>query len=188
MFRVEWVHPGVRAAEEAEELFEDFMTSYAAGGPCEFTTLYWAARALENSYVVGRISGFPSGEVELWDSDVVDMLMSVEQALEALRSCGDGRLELYCQSAGKDIVVLGGAEEVELYLVPSFELLGVEGESLRERLSRSGFPRVSCGREYLIDHLGEVCSKFARAAVAVDPRLAGHEPVRRWLVGVGGME
>jgi hypothetical protein len=180
MFRLEWMPREPKPQAEIDELYGELLESIEIDGPYELATLNCAVRLLETGYISARVVGFPDCEPTLSDADIVDFFVSTDAALEALEAHRAGILEFYVAFAA-EAVVFGASddEQVRLYRVPWLEAMGIDLQNpLPRRITKH--PEATCMRSGLIDHLKELRREFACAAIESDPRLASHEPLRRW--------
>lgn len=180
MFSIEWTTREPKPQAEIDELYSELLESIEIDGPYEFATLYCAAGLLETRYTLARVIGFTEPAITLSDTDIVDFFVSTDAALEALEAHRAGVLEFYVASAAVVIVFdATEAEQVQLFLVPWEEAIGID---LKESLPQgvTAYPSTTCTHEDLIDHLKNLRHEFASAAIKNDPRLADHEPLRRW--------
>ncbi len=179
MFRVEWTAQEVKPPAELDALFEELQESIGIDGHCEFPVLCCAVRALEDWLSVARIIGFDDRDLVLGDADVIELLGGAAATIEALACARPGLIELYPDPGADYIVFDTGPEEVRLYRVPWTEAGTIDLQApLPTHLN--AYPMTTCGRTELIEHLQDLCRTFARTAITNDPRLASHEPLRRW--------
>lgn len=186
MFRLEWTAREPKSQAEIDDLYGELLESIEIDGPYEFATLYCAASLLETRYTLARVIGFADREPTLADADIVDFFGSTDAALEALQAHRAGMLEFYVAFAAESVVFdASDAEEVRLYRVPWLEANAIDLERPLP-LGITAYPMATCTRSGLIDHLKDLRSEFASAAIESDPRLAGHEPLHRWSLNEHG--
>ncbi|HEX2143650.1 MAG TPA: hypothetical protein VHG10_03980 [Glycomyces sp.] len=186
MFRLEWMPREPKPQTEIDELYGELLESIEIDGPYEFATLYCAAQLLETRYILARAIGFADREPMLFDADMVDFFVSTDAALEALETHRAGVLEFYVASVAESVVFeASDGGHVRLYLVPWYEASAID---LKHPLPPdiTACPATTCTRRGLIDHLKDLRREFACAAIESDPRLAGHEPLRRWSLNEHG--
>lgn len=182
MFRIEWTAHEPKPRAEVDELYEALLESVAIDGPHQFAVLVCAAQLLETRYAVARLVGYADREPTLDCRDIVEFFTSMDEALEALERRRTGMLEFYPASAAEYIVFDAAGERVRLFRVPWREVSGADVEGpLPRRIT--AHPEAACDRSALVGHLEDLRREFARAAIEHDPRLAGHEPLRRWSLG-----
>lgn len=185
MFRLEWTTHEPKPQAEIDELYGELLESIEIDGPYEFATLVCAARLLETRYAVARLSGYADREPTLDYTDIVDFFESTDAALEALEGRRTGVLELYPASAAEYIVFDASRDVVRLFRVPWLEATEIDIEGPVPQ-SITTYPEATCKRSVLTDHLRDLRREFAQAAIESDPRLAAHEPLRRWSLNESG--
>ncbi|SDD02806.1 hypothetical protein [Glycomyces harbinensis] len=185
MFKIEWTAREPKPRTEIDELYGELQASVDIDGPYEFATLVCAARLLETRYVMARIIGFPDREPTLDYTDIVEFFECSDAVLEALAAHRAGVIEFYPGSDAAEYLVFDAADPVRLFRVPWTEALGLETQDpLPHHVTER--PVTTTGRRDLADHIGSLRREFARDAVRHDPRLAAHEPVRRWSLDEDG--
>ncbi|MCH7231285.1 hypothetical protein L0U85_10545 [Glycomyces sp. L485] len=184
MFRIEWTAHEPKPQAEIDELYSELLESIEIDGPYEFSTLVCAAQLLETRYVVARIIGYSDCEPTLDYTDIVDLFESMDAALGALEEHRTGVLEFYPASS-ESIAFDASHDQVRLFRVPWLEANGIDIKSpLPHHLTAR--PEAVCERSVLADHLRDLRREFAQAAIKSDPRLAAHEPLRRWSLNESG--
>ncbi|MFC3493527.1 hypothetical protein [Glycomyces rhizosphaerae] len=179
MFRIEWTTHEPKPQAEIDELYGELLESIEIDGPYEFSTLVCAARLLETRYTMARLLGYTDREPTLDYTDIVDLFESMDEALEALEGHRTGVLEFYPASAAEYIVFDASRDPVRLFRVPWPEATQIEIEdSLPPHITAR--PEAVCKHSVLTGHLRDLRREFAQAAIGNDPRLAAHEPLRRW--------
>ncbi|GAA2343700.1 hypothetical protein GCM10010403_41050 [Glycomyces rutgersensis] len=182
MFRIEWTAHEQKPQSEINELYGELLESIEIDGPYEFATLYCAAKLLETQYTLARVIGFADREPTLADADIVDFFESTKAALEALEAHRAGLLEFYMASTGEYIVFEASHDDqVRLFRVPWLEASQIN-LNVPLPLGITAHPMTTCTRSELIDHLRDLRREFAQAAIEHDPRLAAHQPLRRWSI------
>jgi hypothetical protein len=180
MFRLEWTTHERKPQVEIDELYGELLESIEIDGPYEFATLYCAAKLLETRYTLARVIGFADREPTLADADIVDFFESTDAALEALEAHRAGILEFYMASTGEYIVFEASRDDqARLFRVPWLEASQIN-LNVPLPLGITAHPMTTCTRSELIDHLRDLRREFAQAAIEHDPRLAAHQPLRRW--------
>jgi hypothetical protein len=102
-----------------------------------------------------------------------------DAALEALEEHRSGVLEFYPASAAEYIVFDASRDQVRLFRVPWLEATRINVDHpLPKRITAC--PEAVCERSALTGHLMDLRREFAQAAIGKGPRLAAHEPLRRW--------
>jgi hypothetical protein len=180
MFKIEWTAHEQKPQDQLDELFLDLQESIAMDGPTEFAVLLCAAELLETDYAVAHLHGFGDRATVLDYSDVVELFMGLDAALDALDGTRTGVIELY-PGPGSDYIAFETAspEEVRLVLVPWPEAAAIDPhkplpDNMRE------YPTAVSEREQVIDHLKGLRRSFAQAVLDRDPRFGEYEPIRRW--------
>jgi hypothetical protein len=179
MFRLEWTAHEPKPRAEIDDLYGELLESVALDGPYEFSTLVCAARLLETRYVSARIVGYADREPTLDYSDVVEFFMCLDDVVDALTSHRAGVIEFYPGPGNEFVVFDATTDPVPLFRVPWLETSGrTMSDPLPSRITAR--PSTTRGRDDLAAHFRALRREFARAAIAQDPRLAAHEPLRRW--------
>lgn len=180
MFRIEWTTREPKAQAEIDELYGELLESIAIDGPHDFATLSCAARLLETRSVIARLIGYADRELPLGDADIVDFFESMDEALAALEGRRRGVLEFYLAFTPEYIVFDATGDQVRLFRVPWHKATEVDLEHpLPQHIT--AHPETTADRLALTAHLKDLRRDFAQAAIASDPRLATHEPLRRWM-------
>lgn len=183
MFRIEWTTHEPKPQTQVDELYRELQESIAVDGPHEFATLVCAARLLETRHIVAKIVGYPDREPNLDYTDIVEFFDSADAALEALAAHHVGVIELYPGSDSAEYIVVDAAgDPVRLFRVPWLETTTLDTKDpLPHHIT--DHPMATRGRRDLADHFGGLRREFAQHAIEHDPRLAAHEPIRRWSRG-----